>query len=88
MEPGPKKEAAMRRLMEAGVSGPFDIVVCAALGYAAWCQLVPKQHNCRSSSTQLSHSLSPCHQVQIQVFHALLGILDLVTNKDGHANHW
>ncbi|CAE7230716.1 METTL21A [Symbiodinium natans] len=53
MEPGPKKEAAMRRLMEAGVSGPFDIVVCAALGY-----------------------------VQIQVFHALLGILDLVTNKE------
>ncbi|CAE7206308.1 mettl21a [Symbiodinium necroappetens] len=53
MDPQPVKKLAMQRLSDAGVSGTFDVVVCAALGY-----------------------------VSVQTFHALLGILDLLTDKD------
>ena len=36
MDPQPVKKLAMQRLSDAGVSGTFDVVVCAALGYATW----------------------------------------------------
>ena len=33
LDPRSRKERARQKLAEAGVSGPFDMVVCAALGY-------------------------------------------------------
>eukprot|EP00439_Symbiodinium_sp_Y106_P083589 s855_g23.t2 len=53
VDPTPVRKLAVQRLRDAGLSGTFDVVVCAALGY-----------------------------VPVQIFHALLGILDLITDKD------